>query len=199
MSEKKLTIEEAAKLLGGQRIYLDLPNVIDEKEAKGEADEAKLWYLELGEDGRFWLGRADKGLFAIEFSRALGHLSMPIVVQQPGITELNADGKRVIGQVVLVVNPRGLVKTRAGTSYDGPIVEVNSASIHKIVKEGISLAATQTLVGYFLADPKRISGFNAVHVVHEDFPDAEGMLPRDLAKATTDGRALAALAASGLL
>lgn len=199
VSGKKLTIEEAAKLLGGRRIYLDLPDVIAEKEAKGEAEEAKLWYLELTEDGTFQLCRGDQRLMAVGFSRELGHLSMPMVIEDPWITEVNADGKRVVGQVVVVVNPRGLVKTRSGTSYDGPTVEVHSASAHKIVKENLSFATTDTLVGYFNANPKRISGVIAVHLVREEFADSEGMSPQDIVKNTLDGRAVNAIAKAGLL
>lgn len=182
-------ILEALKLDRGEQIRIVLEPDSSSFEKVQENRESELWSLDL-QTGRS--GREDGKFFDIRPMDRGGYTQLALY-QEPNVPE-SASG-RIVGQNIIEVNRRGLIRVRETNGLNGRVIEANPSSISK----GILAEPGHPSSGLFEADPQRIIGFIEVVMLRTEFPDEEGMTPEQIRRESTDGRLLASLAKLGLL
>ena len=116
------------------------------------------------------------------------------IIEEPSILPPE-QGPRIIGHVIVDVNPRGYVRVRTNKGLNGDILELKPSSISK----GEIESSRRTPDALFEANPQRISGTIAVFRNDVEFPDKEGMNPSEFVFRSTDARSITAIAKLGLL
>ncbi|MBI4133257.1 hypothetical protein HY478_01450 [Candidatus Uhrbacteria bacterium] len=160
------------------------------KAGKGDPEQ-ELWVFD-PKTGRS--GRGDQKFFDVRVVDR-GGWNQLVVFEEPGLADPPEGERRVIGHVIVDVNPRGMVRHRTAKGLNGGMLELKPSSVSK----GDLAGGEETPVGYFEANPQRIGGgYIAVYRHEVDFPDEEGMTPVDFRAQSTDGRSLSALAKCGL-
>jgi hypothetical protein len=193
-----VSLKDAANALrqvfgGDVTVCLEPEEVRGAKTAAGK--EPELWVFDplTGQ-----IRRGDGKFYAAVVVRHFGGYCALAIVEEPNVP-VPADGSpRVIGHVIVDVNPRGFVRVRDAKCLIGPIRELKPSSISK----GELAPESAKPIGYFQANPQRLGGHIAVYQNDVEFPDAEGETPEQYRISTRqngDGRALSALALLGLL
>ncbi len=180
-----ISLAEAQQRLG-EDVIIDLepPEVVAAKVAAGK--EIELWGFDLGA-GR--IQRGDRKFHALEVVRHPGGWYIGAVTEEPNIAPPE-EGPRIVGHVIVEVNPRGLVRVRRAKGLNGEVLELRPSSISK----GELDASGQEPTAVIEANPQRIGGSIAVYRHDIEFPDEEGMLPGGFIAASTDGRSISAVA-----
>ena len=191
-----ITLEDANKILRASfgddvRIVLEPDDVRTARANVGQEDQ--LWCFD-PTTGR--IARADGRFCAagiLPHPRGYGQL---VIIEEPSIPPTADGGPRIVGQISVRVNPRGLIKAQTVSGIDGEVLQVNQTSLsgaEPVDPENVS--QTGRLLTH---NPQRISGSVEVVLVLEDFPDSEGMTPEEFRSQSGDSRSLAALAVLGL-
>ena len=173
-------------------VVLESEEAVAKKLAAGK--EAELWCFDAGKGGV--IRRGDGKFHEIGVLHHPGGWGVAGVNEEPNITELDPEGRRIVGHVIVEKNAAGEVRVRKNKGLSGEILELQPSSITK----GELADAGEVPVGYMEANPQRIKGFIAVYVRTMEF--AEGttvMSPAEFAAQSTDGRSITALAKAGLL
>lgn len=141
------------------------------------------------------LGRAD-GRFHRAFvgTHSRGYPCL-LIEEEPLVTDRDEQNRRIVGHIVIEVNPNGLIRGRKAAGIENDVLELCPSSISK----GELASTNATPIGYVMANCQRLTGHMAVYLTHVDFPNEDGMTPEAFCQASEDGRALAALAKAGLL
>lgn len=186
-----ISLAEAQRLLGDVVVCLEPDDIREAK--RGTSDEPTLW---IWDPATGTTRRGDNKYFDVPYVRrgAYGH---PVIRQEPLLPDPPEGARRVHSHVIVETNAAGLVRVRQAQGLNGPILELKPSSVSK----GELAGGEETPVGYFEADPQRISG-GVIAVYHRknvDFPDSEGMPPRAFVALSTDGRSVSALVRAGLL
>lgn len=187
-----ITLEEARRRLGENVVVcLEPDDVRGAKIGGGKNDE--LWCFDPA-TGRS--GRGD-GKFCDARYVDRGGWGQIALYEEPNVPAPEDGSPRVVGHVVIEVNnfaaPR--VHVRHAKGLNGEILELKPSSISKgeLAEKGTKPVGT-----FVESNPQRIVGVMEVYVAVVDFPDAEGMIPDDFRKQSTEGRSLSALAKAGL-
>jgi hypothetical protein len=177
--------EEARQRLGEDVvIVLEPPEVIAAKEATGKV--ADLWIFD-PQTGR--IQRGDRKFYALGVVHHPGGWNLGAVIEEPGVPEPEI-GSRIVGHVIVEVNPHGYVHVRHANGLNGEILELKPSSLSK----GELDASGRQPDAIIEANPQRILGSIAVYRHDVEFPDKEGMLPAEFIAESTDGRSIAAVA-----
>lgn len=184
-----ITLEEARRRLG-ENVVVCL-----------EPDEVRGAKIGGGKSGELWCfdpatGRSGRGDGKFHDARYVdrGGWGQIALYEEPNVPVPEDGSPRVVGHVVIEQSPGGLVRVRKAKGLNGEILELKPSSISKgeLAEKGMKP------VGYIESNPQRIEGMIAVYVVVAYFPNAEGMMPGEFRKQSTDGRSLSALAKAGL-
>ncbi|MBI5370105.1 hypothetical protein HZA85_02880 [Candidatus Uhrbacteria bacterium] len=185
-----LSLQDARDRLGDRAvIFLEPADFVDAKVAAGR--EAELWVFDLA-TGQ--IRRGDGKFHALGVVAHPGGWNLGAVIEEPN-TASPAEGPHIVGHIVVDVNPRGFVRVRTAKGLNGPVMELKPSSLSKGELEASGGAPD----GIVEANPQRIVGTMAVFRNDVDFPDEEGMMPREFVAQSTDGRSIAAVAKLGLL
>jgi hypothetical protein len=139
--------------------------------------------------------REDGKYFALGIVQHPGGYPVGAVIEEPSIPPTPDGSPRIVGHVIVDVNPRGLVRAREAKGLNGPILELKPSSVSK----GELESSGRKPDAIFEANPQRIQGSIAVFRNDVEFPDEEGIAPRAFIERSADGRSITALAKLGLL
>lgn len=138
------------------------------------------------------MGRRDGRFHEARYvAEPYGHV---VIYEEPSAPDPEPGDARIVGNVILAMNGRGLFRWENGVGLNGEFVQVSMSSL----SNPDALAAPTDFVRSALVqfNPKRLGGgFVRVYLRRQDFPDSEGMTVEQLRKESTDGRTLAALGA----
>ncbi len=147
--------------------------VFDPSENEGYGGIARL-------DGKFHVGKVTQhpgGYMALGLDDE-GQVSWP------------EDGSpRIIGHIVVEVNPRGYIRTREAMGWNGPYIEVFPSSTSK----GQLASGSLTPDALVQTNPQRIYSWVAAYKVETEFPDTEGLTLEEFRAQSTDLRSLGAV------
>lgn len=182
---RRISLEEAQDRLG-KDVVIDLEpaDAVATKVAAGKGDE--LWVFDLGSG---WISRVDHKFHAAAVVRHPGGWNVAAIIEELNVP-LPVSGPRIVGHVIVEMNPRGLVHVRRAKGLNGEVLELKPSSVSKGELDASGSAPNAIIE----ANPQRLDGSIAVYINQDvEFPDAEGMHPGQFLKESTDGRSLAAV------
>lgn len=180
------------------RVCLEPEVIMESKLSDGRDDELWAYNPETSS-----IERGDGKFFRVDYvtrgrdADGTPTWGQPRIYEEPNIAAPQDGGPRIVATIFLVVNPRGLIRTRTNDGLNGKILEANPTSISRGEKMPEGARLTRRL--YIELNPQRLEGIVQVDVVLYDFPDNEGMPLMHFVQLSTDARSLAALAASAFL
>lgn len=181
---------DAKHILHNDLLLLEPPESADPKIQAGKSLELWVYDPQLSV-----IRRGDNRFHFAGVVRHPGGWFTCAIVEEPNINAPEDGGPRIVGHVIVDVNPRGFIRARTAKGLNGDILELKPSSVSKgeLDQSGRKPDAT------FEANPQRIMGTIAVYRNNVEFPDEEGMRPLDFVAQSTDGRSITALAKLGLL
>lgn len=182
--------QDAMHILHGDQLLLEPPESADPKIQAGKSLE--LWVYD---PQMSIIRRGDNKFHFADVVRHPGGWYTCAIIEEPSVPKPANGSPRIVGHVIVDVNPRGFIRARTVKGLNGDILELKPSSVSK----GELDQSGRKPDALFETNPQRIDGTIAVYRHDVEFPDEEGMKPLDFVAKSTDGPSITALAKLGLL
>lgn len=182
--------QDAMHILHGDQLLLEPPESADPKIQAGKSLELWVYDPQISV-----IRRGDNKFHHAGVVRHPGGWYTCAIIEEPNINAPEDGGPRIVGHVIVDVNPRGFIRSRTNKGLNGDILELKPSSVSK----GELDQSGRKPDALFEANPQRIDGTIAVFRNDIEFPDEEGIRPSEFVACSTDGRSITALAKLGLL
>lgn len=192
---KRFVSFDALRLALGEDAFvvLEPEDIWRKKVADGKSDQA--WGFDLATGS---IRRADGKYHALVVGMHPGGYPVAFIMEEPSVTEVDEEGRRIVGHVIVEINAEGKLAVREAKGLNGAIWELKPSSVSK----GELDKSDEKPVGHIQSNCQRLSGWIAVYLHKaESFPEGTVLMdPGQFATVSADaGRSLGAIVKAGLL